>query len=836
MAPGWLQEARGFLGRKRRYLQVLLSVCVLCVQQAVHADDLASCSLGMMTYNIKAARHMYPAAQGLEMIAQAIEAAGKPDVLMLQEVMRFDPYVDHIDEFEWLRHRLGYPQAFFASGAADPVAPGTAEWGVAIYLRTGSVAGVQKYRLGWNRVLLRVSASMQGTLVHFFNTHTGSGAIAEQVVTIAGIIDGYTALQQPVILGGDFNAVAGDPAMAPLRNHLEDVFIVLSLPVSSIDTFYVSPVVTAHAAQVAYDPTRASDHDPVTCVLSPWPPIVGPTIAQQPHSQDRCPGDTVVFTVSASGNGPLSYQWQKDQANQQQVNLADGGSVSGATTPTLTLSGVGGSDVARYRCVVTDSRCSRASREATLTLTPTAILNHPSAQTIGPGGTAVFSVAARGAGTLSYQWQTNGTDLLDDGRIIGAQTPGLQISDCRVTDQADYRCRVSGYCGVQTSTAATLAVAPAPPISFYEDWDEYAEGAHDPVYLERWLSIPGVNRYDIWVGNYDEYSPPNSVRVRVLQPMGITRPLAGELTALVPGADQVLGTDPDALSLLVKLYLQYGSEYVNADVFAELSRGDVRAPPGSSPTVLPVLAFGLTAGTHGGAGYPRFFDGRHWHHVTAISTAGGHNDLRMTVRKDSVQLQGLRAATGLVTLGRLYTGGFDRISLRTVNNTGRVRSISDVSLTGGTVIAPLSISAGPDKHIPAGGAATLEATVSGGLPPYTIEWSPVEGLDSLQLLRPTAAPTITTVYALTVTDSAGRSETHPVQVIVLPPPLRCDFDFDTDVDQSDFGLLQRCLGEPNPAQHPTCWLMDLDANDSIDADDVALFINCVTGPAFPTAG
>jgi hypothetical protein len=286
--------------------------------------------------------------------------------------------------------------------------------------------------------------------------------------------------------------------------------------------------------------------------------------------------------VAAGGSGTLSYQWQRDQPNQPRLNLSDGGRVSGATSPTLTLSDVEASDIARYRCVVTDNLCSRATDDALLTLTPTAIVTQPSSQTVGSGGTAHFSVVAQGAGTLNYQWQKNGGVLADDGRIVGSSSASLQIFNCGPGDQGDYRCVVSGYCGTQTSGAATLTVVQAPPISFFENWDSYAEGASDPAYVARWQTIAGVNRFDVWVGAYDEFSPPNSAKVRVDQAMGISHPLAPELTAVVPGANHVQGSDVDPLELLVKLYLQYGSEYVSSDVLAELSMGDVHVTGGTA--------------------------------------------------------------------------------------------------------------------------------------------------------------------------------------------------------------------------------------------------------------
>ncbi len=92
-----------------------------------------------------------------------------------------------------------------------------------------------------------------------------------------------------------------------------------------------------------------------------------PTIIEQPVSQTVCPGSSVRFTVSAAGEGTLSYRWQKGG-----LDLVDGGHYSGTATPTLTIARTDEADVGSYRCVVTGDGGSTASEAATLALTPTA--------------------------------------------------------------------------------------------------------------------------------------------------------------------------------------------------------------------------------------------------------------------------------------------------------------------------------------------------------------------------------------------------------------------------------------------------------------------------------
>ena len=224
--------------------------------------------ISVMTYNIKAATHQavtLSTEQNLEMIAEVIEK-DKPDVLFLQEVMRFDPLVDDIDEFQWLKDRLDYPEARYASGAKDPVAPGTPEWGVSIYLKTGTILGSEKYRLGNNRALLRVTASINNAPVHFFCTHLGSGEIPRQAELVGDTLSYYTPLREPVVLGGDFNAEPGADALSPISNLLENVF--RDSEEKPIDFFFISSDIDASDARIIADPTEASDHEPVAALLN----------------------------------------------------------------------------------------------------------------------------------------------------------------------------------------------------------------------------------------------------------------------------------------------------------------------------------------------------------------------------------------------------------------------------------------------------------------------------------------------------------------------------------------------------------------------------------------
>ena len=73
----------------------------------------------------------------------------------------------------------------------------------------------------------------------------------------------------------------------------------------------------------------------------------GIIIWSQPASQTLYAQQTASFSVGASGTQPVSYQWQWfDGANY--FNIPNGGRISGATSPTLTLSNLVVSDATDF--------------------------------------------------------------------------------------------------------------------------------------------------------------------------------------------------------------------------------------------------------------------------------------------------------------------------------------------------------------------------------------------------------------------------------------------------------------------------------------------------------
>ncbi len=85
-----------------------------------------------------------------------------------------------------------------------------------------------------------------------------------------------------------------------------------------------------------------------------------PAIGTPPAAQSVKQGQTATFSVTATGSN-LTYQWRKDD-----VDLVDGGNISGATTATLVLLNVTTADIGSYSVVVSNAAGQKTSTPVTL--------------------------------------------------------------------------------------------------------------------------------------------------------------------------------------------------------------------------------------------------------------------------------------------------------------------------------------------------------------------------------------------------------------------------------------------------------------------------------------
>jgi len=158
--------------------------------------------------------------------------------------------------------------------------------------------------------------------------------------------------------------------------------------------------------------TRASAGSYTVVVTNKWGSLTSsvalltvgapPSITMPPATLVVSPGSNVTFTVSVSGDAPLSFQWRFDGAN-----------IGGATNSSLALTSVTLSNVGTYTVVTTNAFGRQTSPPAVLIVqsSPPVIVTQPVSQSVPLATNVSFIVVVSGFGPFAYQWQFNGSNL-----------------------------------------------------------------------------------------------------------------------------------------------------------------------------------------------------------------------------------------------------------------------------------------------------------------------------------------------------------------------------------------------------------------------------------------
>ncbi|MGH7242204.1 MAG: S8 family serine peptidase [Phycisphaerales bacterium] len=157
------------------------------------------------------------------------------------------------------------------------------------------------------------------------------------------------------VFGGAFSVAGGS---ADLADNAESVF----LPAGTTGSF----TVTVTAANINSDGVPnfggALDQDFALVIYNRADPCVAAQVSSSPSDQHSCPGGVATFTASATGTGPLNYQWRRGV-----TNLTNAGHYSGVNLPTLTVSPVSSADAgADYNCVITNACGTDTTANASL--------------------------------------------------------------------------------------------------------------------------------------------------------------------------------------------------------------------------------------------------------------------------------------------------------------------------------------------------------------------------------------------------------------------------------------------------------------------------------------
>jgi len=159
-----------------------------------------------------------------------------------------------------------------------------------------------------------------------------------------------------------------------------------------------------------------------------------PQITAQPANATVTVGQTATFSVSATGSGALTYQWQKNMAN-----------ISGATTASYTTPATVSTDNgAKFDVIATDSAGSTTSAMATLTVNQAPTLQSiavtPPSPTIAVDTTQQFKATGTYSDnstqdiTTSVAWASSDMNFATIGTSTGLAS-GVAVGTTQITAQ-----------------------------------------------------------------------------------------------------------------------------------------------------------------------------------------------------------------------------------------------------------------------------------------------------------------------------------------------------------------------------------------------------------------
>ncbi|MBE5958146.1 MAG: immunoglobulin domain-containing protein [Lachnospiraceae bacterium] len=162
------------------------------------------------------------------------------------------------------------------------------------------------------------------------------------------------------------------------------------------------------------------------------------TITNQPKSVVTTIGESATYSVVATADTALRYQWQYQVPGKTYWTNISGATAASFTKTNAQLSQSGFS----YRCMITDANgATKATNAATITVyTPIVIKTQPASVTVSVGASTTFTVVATGD-NLTYQWQYQAAGKTNWTTISGATSASFTKSNAQLSQSGmKYRC------------------------------------------------------------------------------------------------------------------------------------------------------------------------------------------------------------------------------------------------------------------------------------------------------------------------------------------------------------------------------------------------------------
>jgi hypothetical protein len=205
-----------------------------------------------------------------------------------------------------------------------------------------------------------------------------------------------------------------------------------SIPLSFQWQFAGTPILAATDSALTLNPVSLSNAGSYSVVItnvtgsitsSPAiltvTPAVPPSLITQPQNLTAVVGSSAIFSVSAAGSIPLSYQWQ-----------FGGTPIPSATSNALILNPVSMKNAGSYSVVITNVAGSITSNPAILTVTPGPAVIQVASVTAAPDGTVTIPVNLLANGNenaVGFTLNFNPILLTNAGVVLGSGSSGASL-------------------------------------------------------------------------------------------------------------------------------------------------------------------------------------------------------------------------------------------------------------------------------------------------------------------------------------------------------------------------------------------------------------------------
>lgn len=498
---------------------------------------------------------------------------------------------------------------------------------------------------------------------------------------------------------------------------------------------------------------------------------IPPTISVQPTNQIVAVGGIAAFGVVAGGTLPLAYQWAFNGTN-----------IANATNSTLTLTNLQLVNNGGYSVLITNLFGFTNSVNAVLTVygVPPFITTQPTNQTVIIGGAAIFRANASGTSPLAYQWNFNGTNL------INATNSSLTLTNLQLDQSGNYSVLITNLFGSTNSATAILTVNPPPSCdpapSGIVGWWAGESNALDSVANNNGILMNGTSYTNGEVGaafnlngvnNYVLASPASSSNLDIGQGSGVTfeewiKPTTVTAEEVLLEYERALGTFSGSD---VGIGMAIHSAYPSGFLYANLTDTSGGVHEFTSPPNL------LTAGV--------------WQHIAmTYDKASGLaafyiNNLVVTqvnIGTFTPQTSFTNVLFGARTTfnsisgpGAVYSGKLDEMSLyNRALSSNEIAAIYQAGSIGKCPLPPNILGQPASQAVNVNGTATFKV-IAGGTPALAYQWSfngtNLANATNAALTLASVQPVNAGVYSVLVSNTAGLTNSANAILTVLTPPM-----------------------------------------------------------------